>query len=96
MPLRVSAGLDVGNVELENLLEEFHRTIAVGTGEHPRVHDTTEGRPVRRSSDAIVDHLRDLVGFEAVVKSIEQLTQLIQQRHTAASTRRPAWRPCIG
>src|SRR5690348_4880701 len=47
--LTCGTALNVGDVGLEYLLEEFQRSTAVRPGEHPRVHHATECRSVRSS-----------------------------------------------
>lgn len=69
--------MDVGDVGLEHLLEELHRTAAVAPGQHPRVHDTAQCRAMRRPRNVVVDHLRDLIAGEVVVEPVEQLAQLL-------------------
>ena len=65
------------DVGLQHLLEELHRPVAVGPGQHPGVHDAAERRPVRGAGQVVVDHLRDLFGREAIAEPVEQLTQLV-------------------
>ncbi len=48
------AALDVGDVGFEHLLKEFQGPIAVGPGQHPRMNDTAQCRPVRRAGDRAV------------------------------------------
>ena len=62
--------------DVQRLLEELHRTITVGPGEHPGMHHAAQRRPVRRAGQVVVDHLRDLVGRESVAEPVEQLAQL--------------------
>ena len=38
------SALDVVDIGCEDLLEELHRAIAVGPGQHPGVHNTAECR----------------------------------------------------
>ena len=65
------ATLDVGDVGLENLLEEFQRSMSIRSGEHPGMHNAAQRRTVRRPGHVVVHHLGDLVGPEVVVESIE-------------------------
>ena len=65
------AALDVGDVGLQRLLEELHRAVAVGPGEHPGVHDAAERGSVGGAGQVVVHHVRHLVGHEAVAEPLE-------------------------
>ena len=76
-PLGGGAALDVGDVGLEHLMEKLKSSITIRSSQDPRVHDAAECGSMRRPGHVVVDHLRDLVGSEVVVETIEQIAQLV-------------------
>ena len=77
IPSFVVPPCDVVQVGVERLDEEVPRTLAVALGLIPRVHDTAQGRAVRRSRLVVLDHPVEQSVVPVVAEPFEQGAELV-------------------
>src|SRR5664280_3843693 len=65
------AALGVVQVATQGIFEECPRTLTIGAGQDPGMHNSAEGGSVRGPPQVIVDGSWDGVGFEGIAEPFE-------------------------